>query len=274
LTELELQFTLSALRMIARATATLPERASTDGLIAGLILAASAWAVLATAAVPYVGGLVPLGCAALGAHPRVSRGARIVAWVGAGMTLVLAVRPPPIWPLTQLAYVVPVAVAVAASPQLREARTMLPRGRFELAPILAMGGMSVVALVAWVALFSPDLGRAAAFIPDLPVALLVVGFALFSIVNAILEEVVFRGFLQGALESLLGPGLLALLLPAALFGACHYHGVPSGPAGAVMAGSWAVLLGWARRRTGGLLTPVLAHVAADAAIFVIALAAR
>ncbi|MCB9754201.1 MAG: CPBP family intramembrane metalloprotease [Myxococcales bacterium] len=89
----------------------------------------------------------------------------------------------------------------------------------------------------------------------------------FAIVNAALEELLFRGLVQGALERLLGPGWAALLLQAALFGVAHWGGFPSGPLGVLMAGSWALLLGWARRRGGGLLTPTLAHVVADLVIF-------
>ena len=67
---------------------------------------------------------------------------------------------------------------------------------------------------------------------------------------------------------------LPVVLQAVLFGLLHYRGVPSGPVGVVMAGGWGFLLGWLRRHTGGLVTPLAAHVAADVVIFGILLASR
>ena len=132
-----------------------------------------------------------------------------------------------------------------------------------------MGTIAIVALSLWSVFVAEDLAAYGAYVPDLPWPLLVLGLVLFSVVNALLEELVFRGLVQGALADMLGPGLVPVLIQAALFGVCHWQGFPSGPIGALMAGFWAFLLGLARRRTEGLLTPFLAHIAADAAIFTI-----
>lgn len=255
--------------MIARLQATddaLPQRRAIDGLVVGLALAAAGWAGVAGEPVPLVGWVAALSLAAVGLHPRFGRDARVAAWVAAGFAILLAVRLPPVWPLVQLAFLVPVALAVAAIPALRPAREHLGRGRLDALPVLLLGGMAAVALTAWVQLLEPDLAALRAFVPAWPAPLLALGLVGFSVVNALLEEVAFRGLLQGALTSLLGVEI-AIVLQAALFGLAHWHGFPSGPLGAAMAGSWALLLGWARHRTGGLITPVLAHIAADAVIF-------
>ena len=56
-----------------------------------------------------------------------------------------------------------------------------------------------------------------------------------------------------------------------LFGLQHAWGFPRGPVGVVLAGGWAVMLGLLRRHSGGLLSPILAHVVADATIAVLVL---
>lgn len=99
-----------------------------------------------------------------------------------------------------------------------------------------------------------------------PLWLLVVAGAGFSLVNAAVEEAVFRGVLQTALERVSGPGV-AVVVQAVAFGLLHVVGVPTGLVGALMAGAWGLLLGVMRWRTGGLLAPYVAHVAADATIF-------
>lgn len=88
----------------------------------------------------------------------------------------------------------------------------------------------------------------------------------FSLVNAAVEEAIFRGVLQTALERVNGP-LVAIVLQAVAFGVLHVLGVPTGIVGAIMAGAWGLLLGVMRWRTKGLLAPYVAHVAADATIF-------
>ena len=89
---------------------------------------------------------------------------------------------------------------------------------------------------------------------------------IFAVLNATLEEMVFRGVLFDAFSARWG-------LPAAvggtavLFGLAHLNGYPPGAVGACLAGVYGVALGLLRARVGGLALPVLAHVAADATIY-------
>ncbi|MBN9166016.1 MAG: CPBP family intramembrane metalloprotease [Myxococcales bacterium] len=80
----------------------------------------------------------------------------------------------------------------------------------------------------------------------------------------------WRGILQDRLVPLFGVGG-AIVLQAASFGLQHAWGFPRGPVGVVLAGGWAVMLGLLRRHSGGLLSPILAHVVADATIAVLVL---
>ncbi len=136
-----------------------------------------------------------------------------------------------------------------------------------------VGGVTPVALLGWLALFHPDLSAVRAALPAAPLAVLVLGGLGFAVVNAVLEELVFRGVLQSSLEPTFGAAG-AILLQAVSFGVEHAHGIPRGPVGVLLAGTWAVMLGVLRRHTGGLLAPVVAHVVADATIAVIVLGGR
>ncbi|RJQ73862.1 CPBP family intramembrane metalloprotease [Pseudonocardiaceae bacterium YIM PH 21723] len=99
--------------------------------------------------------------------------------------------------------------------------------------------------------------------------MVILAIVAFALVNAVLEEALYRGVLQSELTVTLGV-VPAVLIQAVGHGLAHAHGYPSGWAGAVMAGSWAVVLGVLRHRTKGILAPYLAHVCADAAIGILA----
>jgi membrane protease YdiL (CAAX protease family) len=95
---------------------------------------------------------------------------------------------------------------------------------------------------------------------------LVLAGVCFSIVNGILEELVFRGVLWEALAKEWNVAM-ALGVTAALFGLGHLHGYPPGPLGAILAGLYGVALGLLRWLAGGLGLAVACHVIADATIF-------
>ncbi len=88
----------------------------------------------------------------------------------------------------------------------------------------------------------------------------------FATVNALMEEVVFRGVLLDALTSQIGTAG-ALLAQAAGFGLGHAKGYPPGAIGAVMAGVFGLMVGLIRVRSAGLLGPWIAHVVGDVTIF-------
>lgn len=175
-----------------------------------------------------------------------------------------------LWPL-------PGVVAVLAAWWLasRSARAALWRSWFrcgrvtrELPWLMVVTiAVTAAALVAWQRLFDgqlpPEYVEAAA---GRPLWLLVLGGAAFSLVNAAVEEAIFRGVLQTALERVSGPAI-AVVVQAVAFGLLHIVGVPTGVIGAIMAGTWGLLLGVMRWRTRGVLAPYLAHIAADATIF-------
>ncbi|HMB68679.1 MAG TPA: CPBP family intramembrane glutamic endopeptidase [bacterium] len=78
-----------------------------------------------------------------------------------------------------------------------------------------------------------------------------------AVVPAVTEEVLFRGFLQGALERRLGRWP-AVLTAAAGFGLIH--GAERAPVAFVMG----ILLGWTTGRTGSVLPAIAAHATVNA----------
>jgi len=77
----------------------------------------------------------------------------------------------------------------------------------------------------------------------------------YAVVGApLLEEMVFRGLLFGALRPRLGQ-VLAALVSAALFAASHPYGWP----GRIMVGFYALAFSWRYVRSGSLLPGMLAH---------------
>jgi membrane protease YdiL (CAAX protease family) len=240
------------------------------------LIAAAALAVMA--AHP----LAPLGTAAAWHHGvtaasilialAASRASAPVRSLSAMLAcLAAAVELPLPWQAVMLIAVVAFVALGRALPLLRPSPAWRARGRVPLLWTALVGGVTPVALSAWLLMFRPDLRDVVRdYVPDVPLPLLIVGGVAFAIVNATLEELVWRGVIQDRLEPLFGT-TGAIALQAASFGIEHFHGVPRGAVGVLMAGTWAIMLGLLRRHAQGLLAPLVAHVVADATIAVIIL---
>jgi len=138
-------------------------------------------------------------------------------------------------------------------------------------PIAAAATIAVgssVMLVGFQVLMQPDLRSFANVLPISALGGVLTTGVLFSIFNALFEEVIFRGILFDAIDSQWGASF-AVIATSLLFGYGHMHGYPPGPLGAVLAGIYGLCLGWLRLFSGGLGLPVLAHIAADATIFTV-----
>lgn len=164
---------------------------------------------------------------------------------------------------------------VARTPGLRESITWLRWGSFDRVVrmwVRATVIVSAAALVLWFELLDPDVRELRAFIPALPVGLLLVGGLLFAVLNAAAEEAAFRGIMMAALDDVFGPGARSIVLQAAAFGVMHIRGFPRGLSGVGLAFIYGLMLGYIRRRAGGMYAPWVAHVVADVVIFAIVLA--
>ncbi len=179
-----------------------------------------------------------------------------------------------LWPLPGAVAVLVAWWLARRSPRGQLWRSWMRRGNAtaELPWLLVLTVvLTAAALLSWQRLFDGRLPQAYVdAAAGRPLWLLVAAGAGFSLLNAAVEEVIFRGVLQTALEGVTGP-IVAIVVQAVAFGVLHIVGVPTGVIGAVMAGGWGILLGLMRWRTRGLLAPYVAHVAADATIFVMLL---
>ena len=183
---------------------------------------------------------------------------------------------------TLLPWQAEMAIALAAYaalttlvPTLRPPPGWAERGRLPLRWIALVGGVTPGALTAWLFLLKPDLSDlTSSALLQVPRAVLLVGGVAFALINAALEELIWRGVIQTALVSA-SPSRTgahaAILIQAVSFGLQHAHGFPRGVVGVTLAAGWAVMLGLLRQHSRGLLAPFLAHVVADATIAILVL---
>jgi membrane protease YdiL (CAAX protease family) len=178
-----------------------------------------------------------------------------------------------IWPLYLLVPLVGYAFTVSCVPALRHSVTWLRLGRSGWDVVGATLVIIVVAssaLVMWFAFCEHDLHKMTDVLQTIPYTSLILLGVAFSIFNALLEEILFRGIFYEALEAEYGPWR-TVLFQGVLFGIVHAQGVPSGALGVVMASLYGVMLGWLRYYSGGMLWSFVAHIFADATIFLLLL---
>jgi membrane protease YdiL (CAAX protease family) len=126
---------------------------------------------------------------------------------------------------------------------------------------------SAVSLLLWFKLARPDVKWQAGLIPTWsPGRLVLLGLG-FALVNAAVEEMIWRGVIFDALERTGMPPALEVLMQAVSFGVVHLHGFPSGSAGILLASAYGAILGLLRAQTRGLLVPFVTHAVTDSSIF-------
>jgi membrane protease YdiL (CAAX protease family) len=127
--------------------------------------------------------------------------------------------------------------------------------------------LSAPALLSWYLFLHPNIPHIVkAYVPALPLGLLIPGGLIWAMLNAALEEAAYRGVFLHALDTSLGPGFPALLLQALAFGAIHLRGFPGGWLGVGLACIFGLFMGLIRRRAGGMFAPWIAHVFTDVVI--------
>jgi len=134
----------------------------------------------------------------------------------------------------------------------------------------AVSILATAALVAWAELIQPDLQTFRAMVPQGNLAVLISAALGFALLNATMEELIWRGGIQSWLVGHTNI-TLAILIQGISFGALHWAGFPSGWSGVALATIYGVMLGWLRHATGGLAAPIVAHILADLTIFILVL---
>lgn len=177
------------------------------------------------------------------------------------------------WPLPILLILAAYGLPVMAVPRLRAGLGWVKWGQpdaltWGLTAVFA--ALSALGVTAWRFLAHPDLAAFRQFVPaGVPHWLLPIGIVLYAALNALYEEVIWRGVLMQSLEAAAGPGTGVVLLQAAGFGFWHFHGFPGGWLGVGLAAVFALFMGLLRHRSRGLLAPWLAHLAADVTIYIL-----
>ena len=198
---------------------------------------------------------------------RVAHGAILLLSFPAALT----VLGPSSWPLFWLAPLALYLLIVLAIPALRiaDARPLL--GETRRSVILATAVVAVgaaIALLLFQSLAKPDLTEFLKLFPDGFYGSFLLFAVLFSLLNAALEEYVFRGVLYDAVSAEYGRWI-AVFATGLLFGLGHAWGYPPGVVGIILASVYGIVQGLLRLQSGGLLWPWISHVVADATIMVI-----
>jgi membrane protease YdiL (CAAX protease family) len=179
------------------------------------------------------------------------------------------------WPWYFLVPLLIYAAVVLAVPPLRRSVRWLRIGRLDGLALAATMGIMLISstvLVLYQVLFHPDLSELADRLPLHTGMPMLAAGAVFALSNAVMEELIFRGVLQDALVSQVGRSA-GLVVQAVVFGLGHAAGYPPGALGVVLAGLYGLVLGVLREWSAGLGAASIAHVGADATIFVIVVAA-
>ncbi len=119
--------------------------------------------------------------------------------------------------------------------------------------IAAVVLISSAALLVWYYVTVPDLRDLVHnFVPHVSPTLLILGAIMFSMVNALLEEVAYRGVLLHAVDPARGVGAVSLFMQAIPFGLLHFSGgFPRSWIGVGLAVIYGVIQGVIRRRAQG-----------------------
>jgi len=183
----------------------------------------------------------------------------------------LAIGPPILltWPWVWLAPLAGYFLVVAILPPLRRTFGWLRFGTIRWVSAAVAGAIIVLTsavLVLYQVIARPDVSALGASLPVAQLGGVVTAGIVFAVLNATLEELVFRGVLFDAIESQWS-WLTAVAVTAILFGLGHRTGYPPGLVGVFLAGLYGFALGLLRVWVGGLALPILAHIAADATIY-------
>jgi membrane protease YdiL (CAAX protease family) len=179
------------------------------------------------------------------------------------------------WPWWWLAPLAAYFLVVAAIPPLRRTVAWLRVGSLHWragAATAALIALTSGTLVLYHVLVRPDVTALGAALPLGVLGGGILAGIFFAVLNATLEELVFRGILFDAIESQWG-WPTAVVGTAVCFGLGHVSGYPPGWVGAGLAGVYGLLLGLLRVWVRGLALPIVAHVTADATIYGILLSA-
>jgi membrane protease YdiL (CAAX protease family) len=196
---------------------------------------------------------------------RLAHGVAFILFMGCAFAVPALRRWPWVWLVPFVGYF----ALIGSVPPLRRSMNWLHAGALSSASVavtIVIMVLTVSALILFNVTVRPDLRDYRAALPFGALGGVVMAGVIFTLVNATLEELVFRGVLFDALQSQWG-SWVTLTTTALLFGLGHLRGYPSGFLGSCMAVLFGFAMGVLRLWTGGLALPIVAHMAADATIY-------
>jgi hypothetical protein len=169
------------------------------------------------------------------------------------------------WGLRGEVACVVILAALSRGTRSNASRMPRPRDLFQAALVgLASAGVVVVTFTS--AVWKPDKRIMIPFGKP-PLIVLLLGVALVALLNASLEELIWR---QQLVNVLLRTGVSSTMtgaLQAMSFGLAHVRGIPGGVVGVILTTGFALAAHQIVRRSGTVITGVVAHWIADIAIF-------
>jgi len=132
--------------------------------------------------------------------------------------------------------------------------------------------LSVIGLILYFVTIRPDLSHQPVMGSHRmnPAALFAVGIGI-AVLNAAVEESMYRGILMNALDAWLGGGILPIVLQAIAFGTLHFNSTEPGVSGVLITALLGLVLGWLRRAGRGMLPPYIVHVLVDIGVWTLGL---
>jgi membrane protease YdiL (CAAX protease family) len=245
----------------------IPRLISGASLIGFAAIALLPWPMLAARLAILFG----FGCALAIAFAMRAHEAAHGALIGAAVLApVITPRLGYMWPLPSVVTLVAYAVVVRRVPSLRASARFATRGKLDRTTAvlgIAFVVLAAIALVIWRFASGADMTVYRQFIPaGVPTWLVFVAIVPYAMLNAIVEEVIWRGALWESCRASFGHAA-ALVLTSTSFGLAHFHGFPSGVLGIGLATIYGFMMGTIRWRSAGIFWPWIAHVFADVVIF-------
>jgi membrane protease YdiL (CAAX protease family) len=165
-------------------------------------------------------------------------------------------------------------IIVLSVPKFRNNITWMKFGTFDKTTILLMCIMTILtglSLFIWAFFIKKDLSEFQKFIPNIPLAVLILYGIVFPICNSLFEEFMARAVLFDGFSYIFKNVVIVIIFQALIFSLWHYNGFPGGIIGVILVFIWSIFLGIIRFRSKGMLPPLIAHFFADLSISIIIL---
>jgi len=124
-------------------------------------------------------------------------------------------------------------------------------------------GISGLGMFIYLKMNTSSIDRFIGMLPEGSLIFLIGMGIAYALLNAVVEEYIFRGMIWNALEKIMTNKSLVIFSQAAIFGITHYWGLPGGVSGVVLIFTWSLYLGYIRQKTGGILGVIGLHFGAN-----------